>query len=625
MSARKIAGLHALIPVLLIFAIGITGCTDGLSPVDSDDDSLFESAAPAEDDKFRHAALMERALTKAGGKYGDTEALTLVVGTSGTVGTQRVLERMKVLERYKVLERFTYDLIFKGIAISIIDEEGGEEYAAALDLLRQDPDVVWFEPAFSVFTRPEAVTGSNPHQLVPWSVALIGGRESVAESGNGSGSTPIDVYVLDTGVNDHDLNIVESHYFGENGSDASDDDGHGTHVGVIIGGEDDADGLVGVAPGSRIHNFKVLDNGYGDISVVLNAIETIIADYRANARPTVVNMSIGEYIGTSAYTSLDFAVEQAIDEGIVVVASAGNHGLDASHATPAHVAGAITVGSFDMNGTFSNFSNYGAVVDILAPGQNIISLDDKGRIRSMDGTSMAAAHVTGAAALYLSQYPKASPAQVQAALIANAKSVVGGTPGNTTDRTVWVGQPEGTPVFSTAPTPGTDIVAPKRVTDEFAQISFNGGGGVWEGDWSEDGETDGAVTGLVLIKSFGSTRCGDDGTCMALGANYYRANERTVTRAANLSSPFDPVASFDYYRFRGYGLGSVELQVSKNHGNTWETMRTYNFADGESTGREEVALPGYNKTGFQVRFRLVPDGYSRVSGGLFVDNFEINY
>ncbi len=157
----------------------------------------------------------------------------------------------------------------------------------------------------------------------------------------------------------------------------------------------------------------------------------------------VINMSFGADIGTTEYNALDLAVQAAIDAGITVVIAAGNEGIDASTITPAHVADAITVGAYDVYNRFAYFSNYGPIVDLQAPGVDILSTGNgtKGSWKGvlMSGTSTAAPHVAGAAALYLSQHPSASPAEVREALLANAIDIVHGAPVNTTTRSVWVG------------------------------------------------------------------------------------------------------------------------------------------------------------------------------------------
>ncbi len=239
-----------------------------------------------------------------------------------------------------------------------------------------------------------------------------------------------------------DLTLVESIDFRYGFDDASDYDGHGTHIAGIIGAVDDSVGLVGLAPGARLHNYKVLgDNGTSDVSVVIAAIEHITAEKLANpSQPMIVNLSLGEDIDTPEYSALDEAVDASVTAGVVYIIAAGNQDRAVANVTPAKVEGAITVGSFDTTGTFSWFSNWGPGVDILAPGEGIVSLSPSSGPVEMTGTSMSTPHVTGAAALYLSQNPTASPSQVEAALVALAQSfVTGASASSTTNKSVWVG------------------------------------------------------------------------------------------------------------------------------------------------------------------------------------------
>ena len=220
--------------------------------------------------------------------------------------------------------------------------------------------------------------------------------------------------------------------------------GHGVHLSGTAVAQDNNKGSVGVAPGAKTHSLKVLDdNGEAGLSEVIAALDSVIT-YKSMhpGSNIVVNMSFGADIGTSAYNALDEAVEMAIEKGIIVVVAAGNDGDDVSTFTPAHVAGAITVGAYDVYDRFAYFSNYGPGVDILAPGVDILSTGlAEGKLAPalMSGTSMASAHVSGAALLYLSKNPGASPDEVRQALLAASKATIRNTPSGTTNRTVWVG------------------------------------------------------------------------------------------------------------------------------------------------------------------------------------------
>src|SRR5690606_5990270 len=175
---------------------------------------------------------------------------------------------------------------------------------------------------------------------------------------------------------------------------------HGTGVAGVVAAEDDRNGAVGVAPGARVHAIKVLDNGgKTELSTVIAAVEYLTERKLADpSRPMLVNLSLGADVGSTDYTGLDLAIQASIRAGVVYVLAAGNEGIDASTVTPAHVAEAITVGSYSATGKLSWFSNYGAVVDLLAPGEDVETLTAGNAVVFTSGTSIAAPHVTGAAA-----------------------------------------------------------------------------------------------------------------------------------------------------------------------------------------------------------------------------------
>jgi len=443
----------------IVVSIAWAGCTD---LVVSNEDA--EVLGRADSGKLRHEHLLDRAVRyDAAGKSASNGQLGLIIAVQAGVSKQRVVERYRVSERYRINERYDYEYVFDGFAWSVDDLAGSSDYQAFLDALAQDPDILWFEPDFDVNLPASQVLPGAGGQVVPWSVAAIGGQTSWAQSGDGQGAVEVDLYILDTGVAaadpgdpEDDLRIVENIDFREGSTNAADYDGHGTHVAGIAAAADDHDGLVGVAPGARVHNFKVLDdNGQGDVSMVIAAVEMITARKLAQpATPMVANLSLGEDLGTPAYSALDEAVEASVAAGVVYVVAAGNHGKNAASVTPAKVTSAITVGSYDVEGRFSSFSNWGSKIDLLAPGEEVVSLapasSGTGGAVEMSGTSMAAAHVSGAVALYLGQHPTASPAQVRQALLDAAKTFVVGTPNGTASQSVWVGADEGMSPFTSA-------------------------------------------------------------------------------------------------------------------------------------------------------------------------------
>lgn len=240
----------------------------------------------------------------------------------------------------------------------------------------------------------------------------------------GSGVT---VYVIDTGirVSHQDFGGRASHgwdFVGDDGV-ASDGNGHGTHVAGTIAGK-----RYGVAKKAEVVSVRVLDNaGGGTTARVIAGIDWVTRHAR---KPAVANVSLGGYRNAQ----LDAAVRNSIASGVTYTVAAGNDGLPAGLYSPAAVKEAVTVGATDRKDARAGFSNFGSYLDLFAPGASITSASyasDTGRA-TFSGTSMAAPHVAGAAALYLADHPKARPAQVSRALVDRAVSgrVSGRGPGS---------------------------------------------------------------------------------------------------------------------------------------------------------------------------------------------------
>ncbi|MDN3296920.1 S8 family serine peptidase [Streptomyces ficellus] len=202
---------------------------------------------------------------------------------------------------------------------------------------------------------------------------------------------------------------------GQNGQDCQ---GHGTHVAGTVGGR-----TYGVAKAAKLVAVRVLDcNGSGTTAGVIAGVDWVTANA---VKPAVANMSLGG----GASTTLDNAVKRSIASGVSYAIAAGNGNIlglpeNACNTSPARVPEAITVGATDKADKRASFSNYGTCLDLFAPGVGITSAWRTGdtATHTISGTSMAAPHAAGAAALHLSKHPTASPAQVRDALVANATS-----------------------------------------------------------------------------------------------------------------------------------------------------------------------------------------------------------
>ncbi|MEH0418404.1 S8 family peptidase [Streptomyces sp. B21-083] len=233
----------------------------------------------------------------------------------------------------------------------------------------------------------------------------------------------VTVYVIDTGIriSHKDFGGRASYGWDFVGDDrgAGDGNGHGTHVAATIAGT-----TFGVAKKARVVSVRVLDNaGGGTTAQVIAGIDWVTRHAR---KPAVANVSLGG----NRNAPLDAAVRNSIASGVTYTVAAGNDGQPAAGYSPADVREAITVGATGRTDARADFSNWGPALDLFAPGVAITSAsyaDDTGRA-TYSGTSMAAPHVAGAAALYLAERPKSRPAQVAKALTTLA------TPGKVFDK-----------------------------------------------------------------------------------------------------------------------------------------------------------------------------------------------
>ncbi len=243
----------------------------------------------------------------------------------------------------------------------------------------------------------------------------------------------VDIYIVDTGI------LVEHEEFKSGratcefvavdaGNVCTDDEGHGTHVAGIAGGN-----VYGVAKKAKLIGVKVLDaRGFGTVAGILSGLQWIWNQVKNNGRPSVINMSLGGGV----LPAVDNGVRALLDLGIPVVAAAGNsYRTDACNTSPARIGGqggkAVTVMASDINDAFADFSDCGPCADIIAPGVNILSAVETApnAYDHLDGTSMAAPYVCGVIARYLAQNPHKTPAELKAWVVSQAiDNAIGGIP-----------------------------------------------------------------------------------------------------------------------------------------------------------------------------------------------------
>jgi len=233
--------------------------------------------------------------------------------------------------------------------------------------------------------------------------------------------TGVTAYVIDTGIRASHNEFggratvgTDTVGDGQNGNDCN---GHGTHVAGTIGGS-----TYGVAKNVSLVAVRVLNcSGSGTTSGVIAGVDWVTKQKTLHPEiRAVANMSLGG----GASSALDSAVQNSINSGVTYVIAAGNSNANACNYSPARVAGALTVGATTSTDARASYSNYGTCLDIFAPGSSITSAwrTSDTATNTISGTSMATPHVAGAAALYLSTNPSATPAQVASALTSSATS-----------------------------------------------------------------------------------------------------------------------------------------------------------------------------------------------------------
>ncbi|HEX8701830.1 MAG TPA: S8 family serine peptidase [Myxococcaceae bacterium] len=332
----------------------------------------------------------------------DVEQLAMKADANGKIPGHYIVklkgdvEPEEVVRGHGLSANFVYRSAIRGFAGAIPE--------ARLEQLRQDERVEYI-------VEDGVATASA--QTIPYGISNVAATTNSTLAGNGSGAVSgATVFIIDTGVNAHaDLNVVgHVNYAGGKNSDCN---GHGTHVAGTVGAKDDSNFVVGVAPGIPVFGVKVLGcNGSGTWSGIISGMD-FVAGHSAAGK--VANMSLGGGFNQA----VNDAAARMVAANVAVAVAAGNDGSDAKNYSPASEPSVLTVAAHDSNNNNASWSNFGALIDLSAPGVSILSTSSSGGTTTMSGTSMASPHVAGALALYRAQNPSASGTQAMSAVKAN--------------------------------------------------------------------------------------------------------------------------------------------------------------------------------------------------------------
>ncbi|WP_153399086.1 S8 family peptidase, partial [Ornithinicoccus halotolerans] len=430
----------ALVGGALLLGPGATAQDEETEAVTSAPDEVAGMPTPDLDEEQRYIVTFQEGSSAAQSARGRGQALARVARETGV--------RIDALRAMSP-------------AVQVIEAEPGLTEQGARRLVRaleSRPDV---EHVDRDIRLTAAWTPNDPDYRTQWHYQNTTGGIRLPQAWDNTRGEGVMVSVLDSGLTSHpdlDGNVVAGYDFvdanlsrdGDGWDPNPRDEGdwceapsswHGTHVaGTVAAVTDNGTGVAGVAPRAGLQPVRVLGACGGYLSDIAAAVRWA-AGAQVNGAPTnttpadVINMSLGGS-SDSCPPAMQAAIDVAVGRGATVVVAAGNDGTEASTSVPANCANVVTVAASTSSGSRAGFSNYGRVVDVTAPGSSILSTSNTGSTVPaqpgyawMGGTSMAAPHVAGLAALMLQLDPSLTPAQVEGHLKAGARVMPGSCTG----------------------------------------------------------------------------------------------------------------------------------------------------------------------------------------------------
>lgn len=412
---------------------------------------------------------------------------------------------------------FTYENVVKGFSVSIPEAAAD----AFIEAMGRNPNVDRVEEDITM-TRMQTTQNSSPWGLDRSDQRALPLSGSYTYNLTGAG---VRAYIVDTGIlashNDFGGRVLAGFSVINDGLGSTDCNGHGTHVAGTVAGN-----TWGMAKQASLVPVRVLAcDGSGALSGVIAGLDWVAAN---GSKPAVVNMSLGGGMSST----LDAAVASLVKNGYAVVVAAGNSGQDACGYSPAREPSALTVGATTSSDARASYSNFGTCLDLFAPGNSIPSAwyTSNTATNTISGTSMAAPHVSGLAALLLQANPTATPDQLAQSIKATATSNVVTSAGNGSPNLLLYSDSSSAPT-NPLPSDPTSPSNPPASSTTVRVSGLTGSSDSQRNNWratvtaSVINSTGNAVAGAVLIGSFSSggsnlsCTTNESGTCSIRSGN----------------------------------------------------------------------------------------------------------